>query len=161
MAAANQHVHTAFANRDANTADTTLPLRSVVTNSYIQALFIESSTQAKIVAMAILIFYVVALVQNPYYFGTPAEWTIGAFSFGCVCLSIYAIFKLLGCLDAGYIPKPVVEDTDHLKAAVRAVNYEGDRERKRRKLTVPQFGFSDRAGERNIYRPSFETNYYD
>jgi len=165
MATTNDHTHTAFADRpgdrraDRSIGDATAiyPPRSIFGNArgvlvtifkVIWALSSELSIKSKVVVAGILMFYLVALVKDSYFFGTPQEWRVGVFSFTCVCVSIYGIGKLLEWREARDAQKPpVTEDVERLRATVAAVNEEGERAEKRRK--------------QNVFSSSVGSSYYD
>ncbi|KAF2445766.1 hypothetical protein P171DRAFT_484430 [Karstenula rhodostoma CBS 690.94] len=89
-----------------------------------------------------LAVYIYAFITDPYLFGTPKEWLVGAFGLTCYCSLTCLCITMLNA----YAPKiraaveKAIEEDDHLRETLKAVNWKDARTEKRSDPAIPQFG---------------------
>jgi hypothetical protein len=98
-------------------------------------------TRGQILMGCALAAYAYAFITDPYLFGTPKEWLVGAFGLSCVCGWTCALFKIAEIYTNyfGATRNPVEEDVGHLRAAMNAVNEAGKQAQRGSEPAIPQF----------------------
>jgi hypothetical protein len=98
-------------------------------------------TRGQIFMGCALAIYAYAFITDPYLFGTPKEWMVGAFGLSCVCGWTCLLFKVVDIYATNFraARNPTDEDVDHLRTAMNVVNEEGKQTQKGSEPAIPQF----------------------